>query len=497
MITHLALLLLSAGSGQLGTQEAVLTPSGSPGTAWGQTVDVDGPWAVVSRRGAYTSSEVTLFERQGQTWVFHSVLAVSGRAASISGNDIVYGKKTAFHAETYQLSGGLWAPWIQIPWNYCNHDQFGWATAMHGDRAAISARDWGFGLGAVFVYDLTPAGWVEIGWFDADLPLVGLGERVDIGDRFVVAPTSKKVIIYDILTNTCEVIDPGDPAPIFSVSAATSGDTVAVGKPGEADALGVMRGAVYMFEFNGSEWVRTQEVRASDGLAGDRVGSAVALDGDVMLVAADSVVQPAGIGGGAVYAYRRVAGAWVELGRFGQTIPGSGAMGGDLAFDGDVAIVSGAGEAFTFRLNLALPPTSYCTAGTTASGCQAALAGTGTPSASLASGFDVTVSDLEGQKDGTLYFGSSGIQAAPWGNGSSLQCVTPPVVRTGVLAGSGTQGACDGSFQLDLNAWLAAHPQSNPGAGVDLAMQCWFRDPLSTSNQSTSLSSGLLFTLCP
>jgi hypothetical protein len=33
-----------------------------------------------------------------------------------------------------------------------------------------------------------------------------------------------------------------------------------------------------------------------------------------------------------------------------------------------------------------------------------------------------------------------------WGNGTSHQCVIPPVQRAGLLAGSGTNGACDGTF---------------------------------------------------
>jgi hypothetical protein len=68
------------------------------------------------------------------------------------------------------------------------------------------------------------------------------------------------------------------------------------------------------------------------------------------------------------------------------------------------------------------------------------------------------------------------------------------------MSGSGTVGACDGSFSQDLNAhWCptCTHPDHNFGAGAVLQLQLWYRDPQSTSNQTTSLSDAIEFTLCP
>ena len=143
---------------------------------------------------------------------------------------------------------------------------------------------------------------------------------------------------------------------------------------------------------------------------------------------------------------------------------------------------------------------SYCTAGTSASGCQATLAAAGTASATATSGFTLSASSVEGAKDGLFFFGTSGRQANPWGNGTSFQCVVPPVRRAGVQAGSGTNGLCDGSFSQDLNAlWCPSCPGSskNPGAGSTVQAQLWYRDPLSTSNQTTSLSDAMEFFVAP
>ena len=142
-------------------------------------------------------------------------------------------------------------------------------------------------------------------------------------------------------------------------------------------------------------------------------------------------------------------------------------------------------------------PVSYCTAGTSAAGCAALLGATGTASASATSGFTLQASGVPGLKDGLFFIGTSGRQANSWGNGTSFQCVIPPVARMGLLVGSGTNGACDGSFAQDLNARWQAKPAQNPGAGAIVQAQLWYRDPFNTSNQTTSLSDALEFTVAP
>ena len=157
----------------------------------------------------------------------------------------------------------------------------------------------------------------------------------------------------------------------------------------------------------------------------------------------------------------------------------------------------------TVTSNLALTiqdctASNYCTAGTSASGCQALLSGAGIPSVSAASGFTVSAAGVEGQKDALFFYGFNGQQANNWGSGTSFQCVVPPVIRVGLMTGSGTVGACDGGFATDLNAfWQAANPAKVPSAGQDVSLQLWYRDPLNTSNQTTSLSDGLSFQVCP
>jgi hypothetical protein len=141
---------------------------------------------------------------------------------------------------------------------------------------------------------------------------------------------------------------------------------------------------------------------------------------------------------------------------------------------------------------------TYCTAGTSAAGCQALLGATGIPSASAPSGgFVLSASNLEGEKDGLFYFSTNGQQAAPWNGSTSFQCVVPPVIRTPLAVGSGTAGACDGLTEIDLNALWGAIPAKNPGGGAVVYAQFWYRDPFNTSGAGTSLSDAISFEVCP
>ena len=141
---------------------------------------------------------------------------------------------------------------------------------------------------------------------------------------------------------------------------------------------------------------------------------------------------------------------------------------------------------------------TYCTAGTSSSGCAATLTAWGSPDPTLASGFNVNATNLEAGISGTFFYGFNGPQASPWGNGTSYQCVRPPVVRVGVQVSTGGAQPCQGRFNRDLNVyWTTAPAGQVPPPGQEVQLQLWMRDPGNTSNQKTVLSNGLSFTVCP
>lgn len=140
---------------------------------------------------------------------------------------------------------------------------------------------------------------------------------------------------------------------------------------------------------------------------------------------------------------------------------------------------------------------TYCTAGTTVHGCVPTIAGEGAPSSLAASGFDIVVRSVPGQRYGTLFYGFYPF-ATPWAPGSpSFKCIASPVTRTGVLDSGGVAGQCNGELRLDFNAWMRANPAALGSpfvAGQVFYAQGWFRDP--AAPKQTNLSNGLTFTLC-
>lgn len=144
--------------------------------------------------------------------------------------------------------------------------------------------------------------------------------------------------------------------------------------------------------------------------------------------------------------------------------------------------------------------TNFCTGGTTSTGCVASITGTGTPSATATSGFNITCNFVEPLKQGILFYGinNTGFTPSPWGTGSSFLCIKAPTQRMGVQNTGGTLASCNGVLTTDFNAYRTANPSAlgSPfAAGQHVFAQGWFRDP--PAPKTTSLSNGLSFVLCP
>jgi hypothetical protein len=143
--------------------------------------------------------------------------------------------------------------------------------------------------------------------------------------------------------------------------------------------------------------------------------------------------------------------------------------------------------------------TSYCTSSTTSGGCVPVMSAAGHASTSSSSTFTISVSNLDGQRSGLLFYGIHGQLASPWGaGGTSLLCVKSPTQRMTLHNTSGTAGACDGSLSEDWNAYISSHSSAlgSPFTRGDLVWcQAWFRDP--PSPKTSALSNGLVFSVGP
>lgn len=140
---------------------------------------------------------------------------------------------------------------------------------------------------------------------------------------------------------------------------------------------------------------------------------------------------------------------------------------------------------------------TYCTAGTSVQGCLPSISGVGVPNVLANSGFDLVVSNVPGQRYGTIFYGFYSY-ITPWAPGSpSFKCVASPVQRMGNISTGGTIGQCNGELRLDFNAWMTANPAALGGPfaqGQTIRAQGWYRDPAAPGQ--TNLSNAIAFTLC-
>jgi hypothetical protein len=146
------------------------------------------------------------------------------------------------------------------------------------------------------------------------------------------------------------------------------------------------------------------------------------------------------------------------------------------------------------------PPTPYCppsSPGTT-NGCLPTIAATAAPNVSHTSGCTITVSNVEGQKNGIVFYGLAST-STPWcAGGNSFLCVKAPTQRTGSQSTGGTMNLCDGTLTLNWDAYQLSHPGAlgQPWMAGDHAfVQGWFRDP--PACKTTFLPEALDLTYAP
>ncbi len=162
--------------------------------------------------------------------------------------------------------------------------------------------------------------------------------------------------------------------------------------------------------------------------------------------------------------------------------------GGDTGFLGEWKLCFDSGPAV---------PVAFCTAGTTTNGCAASISANANPSASLAGPCNITVTNVEGQKSGLIFYSVTGQLIQGW-NASSFLCVKAPTQRSNTQVSGGTVGQCNGTLSLDWNAFQLANPTAlgNPwAAGNQAWAQAWFRDP--PAGKATNLSNAIEMTYLP
>jgi hypothetical protein len=91
----------------------------------------------------------------------------------------------------------------------------------------------------------------------------------------------------------------------FGTAVAVSGNTIVVAAS-SSDGAGSDSGSVYVFTRSDGSWRQQQKLTASDAASGDLFGTSVSVDGDTVVVGSPGNAE------GAAYAFTRTAGSWTQ-----------------------------------------------------------------------------------------------------------------------------------------------------------------------------------------
>jgi hypothetical protein len=235
-------------------------------------------------------------------------------------------------------------------------NEFARAVAIDGDVAVIAAHkhiESGIRTGAAYVFRRVGGVWQEEAKLlasDAHYgQRFGASVAVDGGVIVVGAPadvsSSAEAGVYVFRFDGSDWIEetkvmPANPGALyFGIAVSLDGNALAVGAnyTRAADGTTFRAGTAYVFRHDGSGWQEEAELRASDQALDRFFGQAVALEADTLLVGAPGTVAE---GPGRAYVFRHAGGDWSE-----ETIlsPTDGATQGSfgLAVElrGDTAIV--------------------------------------------------------------------------------------------------------------------------------------------------------------
>ena len=124
----------------------------------------------------------------------------------------------------------------------------------------------------------------------------------------------------------------------FGFSVAVSGDTAVVGAPADGVGSNPRQGSAYVYVRSGSAWTQQQKLNASDGIANDEFGYAVAIQGDTIFVGRHfTQVGNNARTRGAVYVFTRSGSTWTQS---ATLLAPSDAADGDL-FGSSLAVDNG------------------------------------------------------------------------------------------------------------------------------------------------------------
>ena len=362
------------------TQTKLLAADAAQYNYFGLSVAVRGDTAIV---GAYGKSDLVrnagaayAFTRNSGSWTQQARLGTStplidaylGATVATNGSYTAAGAPYASvgaqnDGVVYLFSNATWQQQtILLPNDPDSLSQFGNALAINDNTLFVGAPmhdSFGVNAGAVYVFTFDGASWVQ------QQKLIGVDTAP--GDRFGSALALNDGWLAVSAPLHSSPGSPGGAVYLFEFDGISwvqrykvgAPDTIAGDRFGSAIALddgwlavgvplhrfvGSASGAVYLFEFNGTAWVQRQKFVASDTAGSDQFGSALALENRRLVVGAP-LHNSNGPASGAVYIFERATTTWIERAKLiGSDTNAGDRLGGSISIDGNTILVGAYGD---------------------------------------------------------------------------------------------------------------------------------------------------------
>lgn len=262
------------------------------GAAFGRSVATKDNTVIIGQPGTYDGSQevVYVYDTNNGQWSLTQVLSVDGNVSGIGGRS----------------------------------DDFGWSLALSGDIIVVGAPGITFssnGQGAAYVYMRNNNSWTQTAKLipsDA-APGDGFGLSVATDGTKIVIGARNAAYLYtrngNAWTQTAK-LNANDQPDRFGTSVAINNQTIAVGATG-IDALiyegsSGAQGAVYLFNANGSSWMQTAKLTATDGAEEDGFGCSLAMQSDRLVIGAAGANVNGKAYQGAAYVYALMGSDWTQ-----------------------------------------------------------------------------------------------------------------------------------------------------------------------------------------
>jgi len=249
----------------------------------------------------------------------------------------------------------VWNEQRAVPDEAGSNAQFGSAASLDGSLALFGADGENGSHGAAYFYAKGDSGWTELQRIVADDPNVAeFGYRAMLRDDIAIVTAdmsgpntgqgSAYVFSPDgsgswVQTQILSLAD-GTGFDNFGSAIALDGDRLVIGAHGVVFGDNFGQGAAYAFARSSTGFSQIQEIVADDGALNDNFGNSAAMVGDTLFIGANGATVDGAAFEGAVYAYAWDGEQWQQVQKLTEP---SGAQfdffGISLAFDGTTLMV--------------------------------------------------------------------------------------------------------------------------------------------------------------